>query len=227
MHSHKIAPALLEGTKAIIFAEALTQAKLDGMEEVIVLPLFIGPSRAITEYLPQVFREGNHGTMKLTIRETLYQSGSGEIQRLLVDNLKSSGWIKGSGTVLLCDHGSPIKEVTTVRDELAAALQAELGLAPHDLIACSMERRAGPDYTFNEPLLATALAECKGDVVILMLFIQPGRHAGAEGDVATIVNKHAPAGVRWKLSPLLGVHPALPSLLAIRHTAQRTPRQKD
>lgn len=221
MHSQKIDPSLLEGTRAVIFADALMQAKADGVEEVIVLPLFIGPSRAITEYLPQVFRDGNHGTMKLTIRETLYQTGSGEVQRLLVDNLKNSGWTKGSGTVLLCDHGSPIPEVTTVRDELAVALRAELGLAAQELIACSMERRDGPDYAFNEPLLASALAGCKGDIVILMLFIQPGRHAGVAGDVATIVTEHVPAGVRWKLSPLLGVHPALPALLALRHNDQR------
>ena len=221
MHSQKIDPSLLEGTRAVIFADALMQAKADGVEEVIVLPLFIGPSRAITEYLPQVFRDGNHGTMKLTIRETLYQTGSGEVQRLLVDNLKNSGWTKGSGTVLLCDHGSPIPEVTTVRDELAVALRAELGLAAQELIACSMERRDGPDYAFNEPLLASALAGCKGDIVILMLFIQPGRHAGVAGDVATIVTEHVPAGISWKLSPLLGVHPALPALLALRHNDQR------
>ncbi|MFM8549563.1 MAG: hypothetical protein ACKOBS_02650, partial [Verrucomicrobiota bacterium] len=35
--------------------------------------------------------------------------------------------------------------------------------------------------------------------------------------VATIAKEHAPAGLRWKLSPLLGTHPALPSLLSMRH----------
>jgi hypothetical protein len=50
-----------------------------------------------------------------------------------------------------------------------------------------------------------------------MLFLLPGRHAGPDGDVATIAKEHAPAGLRWKLSPLLGTHPALPALLFRRH----------
>mgnify|MGYP000166720261 CR=1 FL=1 len=40
---------------------------------------------------------------------------------------------------------------------------------------------------------------------------------GKEVDVATIAKEHAPAGLRWKLSPLLGTHPSLPALLFRRH----------
>ena len=100
---------------------------------------------------------------------------------LLVDNLKESGWTKGTGTVLLCDHGSPIKEVTRCRDQLAAALRRKLGLTAAELVACSMERREGAEYAFNEPLLQDALTRTRGDVVILMLFLLPGRHAGPDG----------------------------------------------
>ncbi|MEY3853943.1 MAG: hypothetical protein RI910_2923, partial [Verrucomicrobiota bacterium] len=121
------------------------------------------------------------------------------------------------GTVLLCDHGSPIPEVTACRNALATSLRQALGLKPEELIACSMERREGAEYDFNEPLLEDALQSAKGDAVILMLFLLPGRHAGAEGDVATIAKEHAPACLRWKLSPLLGTHPALPALLFRRH----------
>jgi hypothetical protein len=80
-----------------------------------------------------------------------------------------------------------------------------------------MERREGAEYDFNEPLLEHALQNAKGEAVILMLFLLPGRHAGGDGDVATIAQEHAPDGVRWKLSPLLGKHPALPALLFRRH----------
>jgi hypothetical protein len=100
---------------------------------------------------------------------------------------------------------------------LAASLRKELGLKPEELIACSMERREGAEYDFNEPLLEHAVQDAKGEAVILMLFLLPGRHAGAEGDVATIANEHAPEGLPWKLSPLLGTHPALPALLFRRH----------
>jgi sirohydrochlorin ferrochelatase len=214
MHSTKIDPALLGGLPAVIFEGAVQQAKLDGIDELVVIPLFIGPSRAITEYLPKVFADAQPGTMKLAIREPLFGP---ELVSMLSDNLKSTGWTKGSGTVYLCDHGSPIPEVTRCRNFFAVSLRNQLGLKDDELIACSMERREGAEYDFNEPLLEHALQNAKGDAVILMLFLLPGRHAGGEGDVATIAKEHAPEDLRWKLSPLLGTHPALPALLFRRH----------
>jgi sirohydrochlorin ferrochelatase len=218
MHSTKIDPALLGGQAAAIFEQAVQQAKADGIDELVVLPLFIGPSRAITEYLPKVFADAHPGVMKLTIRQPLFGDDGFELTGMLADNLRETGWTKGSGTVLLCDHGSPIPEVTACRNALAASLREELGLKPEELIACSMERREGAEYDFNEPLLEHALQSAKGDAVILMLFLLPGRHAGPDGDVATIAKEHAPAGLRWKLSPLLGKHTSLPSLIELRHS---------
>ena len=214
LHSHKIDPALLDGQAAIIFEQAVRQAKTDGIHELIILPLFIGPSLAITEYLPKVFAEAQPGAMKLSIREPLFGP---ELVTMLSDNLISTGWSKGSGTVYLCDHGSPIPEVTRCRNFFAVSLRNQLGLNEDELIACSMERRDGPEYDFNKPLLEDALQQAKGEAVILMLFLLPGRHAGSDGDVATIAKEHGPNGLRWKLSPLLGTHPALPALLFRRH----------
>lgn len=214
LHSHKIDPALLEGQPAMIFEQAVAKAKADGIAEIVVLPLFIGPSRALTEYLPKVFADAQPGAMQLTIREPLFGP---ELVDMLIDNLKATGWTQGSGTVLLCDHGSPVPEVTRCRDFFASALRTKLGLKEDELVACSMERREGVEYDFNEPLLEDALPQAKGEAVILMLFLLPGRHAGPDGDVATIAKEHAPAGSRWKLSPLLGTHPALPNVLYRRH----------
>jgi len=221
MHSTKIEPALLGGVPAVIFEGAVQQAKLDGIDEIVVIPLFIGPSRAITEYRPIVFADAQPGKMKLSIREPLFGP---ELQSMLVDNLKSTGWTKGSGTVLLCDHGSPIREVTVCRNSLANQLRNQLGLEDGELIGCSMERREGPEYAFNEPLLQNApgLTKLKGDTVILMLFLLPGRHAGTDGDVATIAKEHAPSDIRWKISPLLGTHPLLPQVLAARYSDKRS-----
>jgi sirohydrochlorin ferrochelatase len=217
MHSTKIDPTLLGGVPAVIFEQAVQQAKADGIDELVVLPLFIGPSRAITEYLPKVFADAQPGAMKLTIRQPLFGDDGFELTGMLADNLRETGWTKGSGTVLLCDHGSPIPEVTRCRNFFASSIRTQLGLKDDELIACSMERREGAEYVFNEPLLEHALQSAKGDAVILMLFLLPGRHAGGDGDVATIAKEHAPAGLRWKLSPLLGTHPALPALLFRRH----------
>jgi sirohydrochlorin ferrochelatase len=217
MHSTKIDPALLGGQPAVIFEQAVQQAKADGIDELVVIPLFIGPSRAITEYLPKVFADAQPGAMKLSIRQPLFGDDGAELTGMLADNLRETGWTKGSGTILLCDHGSPIPEVTACRNAMAKDLREHFRLESDELIACSMERREGAEYDFNEPLLEHALQSAKGDAVILMLFLLPGRHAGPDGDVATIAKEHAPAGLRWKLSPLLGTHSALPALLFRRH----------
>ncbi len=216
LHSHKIDPALLDGQPAVIFEQAIRQAKADGIDELIVLPLFIGPSKAITEYVPQVFAEANAGEMKLTVKPVLYGDDGAELLEILVDHLRQAGGDNDKDTILLCDHGSPIIEVTRVRDALARDLAAELDIPAERLIACSMERREGPEYAFNEPLLATALQRAPGDVIVLMLFLLPGRHAGPDGDVATIAKEHAKPGAQVRLSPLLASHPCMSHLIAKR-----------
>ena len=160
--------------------------------------------------------------MKLSIRQPLFGNDGAELTVMLADNLRETGWTKGSGTVLLCDHGSPIPEVTACRNALAKDLREHFRLESDELIACSMERREGAEYDFNEPLLEDALQSAKGEAVILMLFLLPGRHAGPDSDVATIAKEHAPAGLRWKLSPLLGDNPFLASLLEKRLAGERT-----
>ena len=216
MHSDKVEPALLGGVPAVIFEQAVRQADADGVEELVVLPLFIGPSRAITEFIPKVFRENAGGGMRLKVLPTLFDEDGSDLAHILEENLRATGWKKGSGTVLLCDHGSPVKAVTECRDRLAAALRKELKLKPDQLIACSMERREGPEHDFNEPLLERAIQHAEGDAVILMMFLLPGRHAGPDGDVAAIAKECAPAGVRWKLSPLIGSHDMLAAVLAMK-----------
>lgn len=216
MHSDKVDPALLRGQPAVIFEQAVRQAKDDGIDELVVLPLFIGPSRAVTEFIPKVFKENAGDGMRLKVLPTLFDEDGADLAHILEENLKATGWKKGSGTVLLCDHGSPIKEVTACRDRLATALRKELRLKPDELIGCSMERREGAEYDFNEPLLADALQQAKGEAVILMMFLLPGRHAGPDGDVAAIAKECAPAGLRWKLSPLIASHDMLAALLAMK-----------
>lgn len=212
LHSDKIDPALLGDTPARTFEPYAREAKAAGVGSLEVLPLFIGPSLALTEFLPELARKAG---VALEIKPTLWSPGREDaLVPLLLDNLAATGWTKGSGTVLLCDHGSPIREVTAAREDLAARLRERLGLEPDELVGCAMERREGPAYAFNEPMLADALARARGKVAVLMLFMLPGRHAGPGGDVATICAAHAPAATAWTLSPLLGDHPGLSEVLA-------------
>lgn len=212
LHSDKIDPTLLNGTPAATFEPYARQRHAEGVRELDILPLFIGPSLALTEFLPE---RAQAVGVRLNMFPTLWSPGNEDaLVELLLDHLKATGWTPGSGTVLLCDHGSPIREVTAAREDLAARLRQKLNLSADALLGCAMERRAGPEYAFNEPMLADAMARAQGKVVVLMLFILPGRHAGPGGDVATLCAQHAPANVTWQLAPLLGEHPQLATILA-------------
>ena len=147
----------------------------------------------------------------------------------------------GAALVAVCDHGSPSASVAAVRDHVAAQLRslllpgaagagaadASAGAGAGAVQACSMERRAGAEYDFNEPTLAALLrSPCVAAarvVVVALLFISPGRHAGPGGDVATIIAEaqaeRAAAGrppVAVVMTRLLGEHPAFARVIAGR-----------
>ncbi len=87
-----------------------------------------------------------------------------------------------------------------------------------------MERRVGSEYDFNGELLADALrrlalADRDGSVILSMLFLSPGRHAGAGGDIEEIrarVEAEFP-GFHVVPAPLVGAHPGLVDILESRY----------
>ena len=96
-----------------------------------------------------------------------------------------------------------------------------MGVDATIVAACSMERREGTEYDFNEPLLEN-LGELNGwrgsDLIVAMFFLLPGRHAGADGDVAQICSKllQRAAFRSIQQTPLVGKHPLLIEILADR-----------
>ena len=94
--------------------------------------------------------------------------------------------------VIIVDHGSPYPEAAEARNWVAR--QVEKAVVPNDVkrvIAASMERRPGPEYDFNDPLVENALRTVAENgsqtVVIAKLFLQPGKHSGRRGDIDSIV----------------------------------------
>jgi hypothetical protein len=91
--------------------------------------------------------------------------------------------------VVLVDHGSPQRAVTEVRNFLGGQVRTLLADVVAEVAVASMEKRPGADYAFNDPLLAPRLRTPpfdRGDVVVALQFLSPGRHAGPDGDVARI-----------------------------------------
>ena len=87
-----------------------------------------------------------------------------------------------------------------------------------------MERRAGAEYDFNEPLLEKLLEQeewNRGEVIVALQFLLPGRHAGPGGDVAKICLRAGQlhARLRTRLTPLVAEHALLLAILADRWRA--------
>lgn len=84
-----------------------------------------------------------------------------------------------------------------------------------------MERRPGAEYDFNEPLLETLLGAegFTGDVVLALLLMSPGGHAGRGGDIDAICQRaeEAHPGLNIHRADLLSEHPAMIELLATRY----------
>jgi sirohydrochlorin ferrochelatase len=227
-HADKVEPAALDGRRADTLVEFLTHRLAMGERDFLVIPLFFGPSKAITAYIPEqvALLAQRFGPIKTRIADVLCPLPEGEprLARILCDNVTSAARDARviPRNVILVDHGSPLREVTQARTLLAQQMRDCLG--PEVLIEeAVMERRAGPQYDFNGPLLLDALREqakskTNDPVILCLMFLNPGRHAGAGGDIERICAQaqEATPGLRVLTSPLVGTHPGLVEILQAR-----------
>lgn len=226
LHSNKVPAAELEREPARTFGPAATRAARGGAREIVVIPFFFGPTLALTDYLPRRVAQLQESHPEVTVRvaRTLADLAGPLDLRLasaLADGVQETAAAGERPAVILVDHGSPVPEVTAVRNVLAGQLSVLLEGYASRVAAASMERREGDEYRFNEPLLERLLDAPgfnEGLVVIAMQFLSPGRHAGAGGDVATIcaeAEARHPA-LATRRTPLLGDHPGVLEILAER-----------
>jgi sirohydrochlorin ferrochelatase len=221
-HSNRIPAEALGGVPAEMIDEALAARAAAGVRRVTVVPLFFGPSGALTEYLPEVAKR--FPQVEVRICPALHRTGDARLAQILAISILGAAVQPGATTgrhrVALVDHGSPVRELTAVRDALAGEVGLMLGEG-FDIAPCSMERREGAEYDFNDPLLARLLATSpwnSGDVIVAMQFLQSGRHAGPEGDVAKIcraAEANSP-GLRTHMTALVGESPRVIEILADR-----------
>jgi len=242
-HSDKISSSQLGGVPAHCIAAVLREQLEQGEHDFVLLPFFIGPSRAVTHALPKLVEtlRSEFPDLRVRIAPALHASGDNTLARILAERVRDALAERGQAEddtgmgkrvrVALVDHGSPVREVTAMRDEVTAQLAALLSEEGQitEVAACSMERRPGADYAFNEPLLETLLAhkEWRGSaaaqslIIVAQLFLLPGRHAGPEGDIAQLCARaaaHAPNLLPVQTEPL-ATHPLIVELLAQRLAA--------
>ncbi len=227
LHSDKVLAEKLHGEPADIFETFLRRDAARGEMNFQVLPLFFGPSRAITEYLPAVVEKlrKEFPSLRVAVASTLYQADDKRLAEILEENVRAkltSEFSSGEPVrVALVDHGSPVAAVTAVRDALAKQLALALGDTVSAVTPCSMERRPGVEYDFNEPLLEKLLTRVgwnAGPVIVAQLFLMPGRHAGPNGDIATICETAATCNTSLRIvsTEVLSRNSKLLSLLADR-----------
>jgi sirohydrochlorin ferrochelatase len=228
LHAEKIPAQLLDGAPAEIFETFLMKRAAEGQHEFLLVPLFFGPSRALSDFVPQVIArtEAAVGALQVQTADILCPLPDGEPGLVDIMEAHARTLIGRHGLsrprILVVDHGSPQPAVTAVRNWLATQLGRRFG--PEISIGeAVMERRAGPAYDFNGKLLAEALdaiaaEEPTSDVVVIMQFISPGRHAGPDGDIAEIIRDATDRnpGMRVYCSPLLSEHETLPAILEER-----------
>jgi sirohydrochlorin ferrochelatase len=165
-------------------------------------------------------RKKKYSAFRSRVAPPLFVPGEARLAQILFDHIREQIGPGERPRVAIVDHGSPNPEVTEVRNLVAAQVRESLGGAVLDVEACSMERREGAEYDFNEPVLANLLTKPgwkDEQVVVGMLFIAPGRHAGEDGDVVQIC-RAARGGdaAAVKITRLLGEHPVLLDILADR-----------
>jgi len=225
LHSSGIDPARLGAVPAEIFEPAVRRRCAAGVREFVVVPLFFGPSAALTAYVPERVQTIAAQFPELRVRVAapvidLARPDDTRVAGILADQVREVARVQQLSRpwVVMVDHGSPQRDVGAVRDRIAAQLASVLGGESPTVLAASMERRDGPEYDFNEPLLERALAGLDGAGVVAPLFFSPGRHAGPEGDIASIcaAAERALPGLRAHLAPLVGEHPGLIDILADR-----------
>ena len=221
-HSGKIPREALDGRPTELFEAALDRGWREGVQEFVVVPLFLGPSHALVRHVPALIEERRRHLkgFRAKVAPPLFVEGDPRLGKILADQVRDAVGSDSRPRLALVDHGSPNPEVTAVRDRLAIEVKNLLGSEVGEVQPCSMERREGPEYDFNEPLLRTLLSRpgwATGPVVLGMLFIAPGKHAGPDGDVAQICREARGVDVApIKITKLIGQHPRLLDLLADR-----------
>lgn len=227
-HSDRIPADELGGEPAQLLPGYLREQLQGGARDFVVLPLFFGRSRATTAFIPEqvALLQAEFGPFRVSQADVLVPMPEGEprLADILADQVAQCSSRLGAEPtrVVVVDHGSPLPEVTAVRANVTMALRDRLA-AGIPLGQAVMERRQGAEYDFNGQLLgdlldSLAASDPNAVVVLAMMFISPGRHAGADGDIETICRDAMVKnpGLQVGISGLVGEHPLLIEILKSR-----------
>ncbi len=209
-HSDRIAPAEIGGTPAWVLGNFVRSMHALGQRDFIFVPFFISPQGAIGSALR---RDMEKLQLELGGFDFAFAPGlaeTGAIPAIVAARVRESIVARKlrHPPVVLVDHGGPSATSAALRDRLAGEARAQLGLEIAALTAASMEGA-------HPPLLAGVLGTpglANREVIVMPLFLSPGRHAGPAGDIARICGE-SPASCH--ITSLVGTHPLARETLAV------------
>jgi hypothetical protein len=223
-HSDRIPRASLGGAPAATLIPWVLARLADGEREFLFIPFLISPQGAIASSLRRDLEmlRREEGDFSYSFTRGLADSDQvGDLAGIVVARIRETIALRGLArpAVIVVDHGGPERRSAELRDRIAAETRGLLGDEIGVLSAASMEAPEGPEFAFNRPLFAEQLAApdfSGGDVVIMPLFLSPGRHAGPGGDLERIARaaEARNPGLKCAFCELVGTHPLALEALA-------------
>ena len=231
-HSDRAPVDALDGVPAWTLAPFVRAQLRRGEREFVFVPFFISAQGAIGSALRTDLERLQRETDAFTFSFTDGLAARGAIAGIVAERVRETiaAHTLHTPPVIVVDHGGPSFASAALRNALATDVRRLLDGAIGPLAAASME---GMAHAHNHPLLADQLAAPgfnQGDVVIAPLFLSPGRHAGAQGDLAQIARAaedRLGAPLRCHFAALVGTHPrAIDALaVALRETLSSLPAE--
>lgn len=213
--SSLLAPSSQHSAPALTLTPFVRARFAAGEREFLFVPFFISPQGAIGSTLRGDLEALRAELGAFSFAFTAGLADRGAVPAIVADRIRetiTSGALARPAVVVV-DHGGPSAVSAALRDRLAAEVRALLGGAVGLLVAASMEGAHGPHLAdiLRSPEFS------RGEVVVAPLFLAPGRHAGADGDLAQIARAAAadcPA-LRCHFTALVGSHPRAVAELAL------------
>lgn len=238
-HSDRIALSTLDGDAPGTTLAPFIRAQLArGERQFVFVPFFISAQGAIGSALRSELEalQREHAATPFEFTFTRGLAEAGVIPQIVAARVRET--IDAASLerppVIVVDHGGPSPASAALRNRLAEDVRALLGVEAASVTAASME---GGEHPHNHPLLAESLAALATaehaasasprahgslNVVVALLFLSPGRHAGAGGDIAQICGaaETAHPSLLCDLTDLVGTHPLAATALvaALRDT---------
>lgn len=229
-HSDRIPLSALDGDlPGTTLAPFVRTHLARGERHFVFVPFFISAQGAIGSALRRELEtlQQEHTDTPFDFTFTAGLADTGVISQIVAARVRETMAIASleRPPVIVVDHGGPSPTSAALRNRLAAEIGALLAEEVSSVSAASME---GGEHAHNHPLLAEALAahsarsdpaaptDGAANVVVALLFLSPGRHAGPVGDVARICGaaEDATPALRCHLTDLVGTHPLAATALA-------------